>query len=208
MNKRLKKIIFLTLSIFVLSIGGIGYYIVSHWVEKNVVTSVEEYETYFGNQGIHRTKNNPVQKKTGESYLVADQIFPFQLPKSAETEKFYYEYYNPWDPCYLSYLVYTCDEKDYEAEISRLKLMRMPKNYFVYGASEFKYPVMAVNASDSGYIYALADEEHKRLIYVELTYTNYFTDIDYEAVIGKEHLPTGFDAKKENPTWKERLKAK
>ena len=38
-----------------------------------------------------------------------------------------------------------------------------------------------------------------KIIYVELTFCNYFTDIHYERVIPKEHLPIGFDAKSGNP---------
>ena len=35
------------------------------------------------------------------------------------------------------------------------------------------------------------------LIYVELTFCNGFTDIDYEKIIPEQYLPEGFDAKKE-----------
>ena len=79
------------------------------------------YESYFGEKGIHRTRDTEVWKKTGESYLLLSDIFPEQLPDSAKVEEFYYEYYNPWDPCYLSFLVYHCDENDYDAEKERFK---------------------------------------------------------------------------------------
>ena len=46
-----------------------------------------------------------------------------------------------------------------------------------------------------------------KIIYVELTFCNYFTDIDYEKVIPEEYLPIGFDAKVNNPAHSE-FKAK
>ena len=64
--------------------------IITHWVEKNIVTDIEDYETYFGAQGIHRTSNTSKLKKTSESYLVINNIFPEKLPESAEVEDFYY----------------------------------------------------------------------------------------------------------------------
>lgn len=61
------------------------------------------------------------------------------------------------------------------------------------------YPPLAVNAGRNGYIYAMADDVQNKIIYVELTFHNFFTDIDYERVIPKEYLPIGFDAKTDNP---------
>lgn len=198
MDKR-KKVMLRIVLIVILLVGIIVtpvVYIITHWVEKNIVTDIEDYEAYFGAQGIHRTKNTSKLKKTSESYLVIDNIFPQKLPESAEVEDFYYEYYNPWDPCYLSYLVYSCDENDYKAEAERLQQIPQPTDYLIYGATDFPYPLLAVNASDYGYIYALADEAQQKLIYVELTFCNRFTDIDYEKVIPQKYLPLGFDAQK------------
>ncbi len=62
---------------------------------------------------------------------------------------------------------------------------------------EVNKTVYAVYAdSYNGYNYALADEENSRLIYVEINFCNYFSDINYEKIIDKEHLPINFDAKK------------
>ena len=205
MDKRTKVVRRIVL-IVILLVGIIVtpvVYIITHWVEKNLVTDIEDYETYFGAKGIHRTRNTSKLKKTSESYLVIDNIFPEKLPESAEVEDFYYEYYNPWDPCYLSYLVYRCDENDYKAETERLKQIPRPTDYLIYGATDFPNPLLAVNASYYGYIYALADEAQQEIVYVELTFCNHFTDIDYEKVIPQKYLPLGFDAKEGNPTWEE-----
>lgn len=200
------KIILGAVIVVILAMGSIvtaAVYFITHWTEKNVVTDIGEYESYFGAQGIHRTKDTDVWKKTGESYLVPSAIFPEELPGTAEVEDFYYEYYNPWDPCYLSYLVYRCEAGDYDAETERLRGIRMPENHLIYGAAEFPYPLLAVNASDLGYLYAMGDEEQGRIIYVELTFFHYFTDIDYEKIIPEKYLPIGFDAKQDNPVYLE-----
>lgn len=47
---------------------------------------------------------------------------------------------------------------------------------------------------------ALADKDNNRLIYVEITFCDYFSDINYEEIIDKEYLPKGFDAKLGNST--------
>lgn len=205
--KKSTKIIIRVVLVVILVLGTMvtaAVYIFTHWVEKNVVTDIGAYESYFGAKGIHRNRDTEVQKKTGESYLVLSDIFPEQLPDSAEVEEFYYEYYNPWDPCYLSFLVYHCDEDDYEAETERLKEIPMPVDYLIYGATEFPYPLLAVYADDyNGYLYAMGDEAQRKIIYVELTFCNYFTDIDYEKVIPQKYLPLGFNVKKGNPTWEE-----
>lgn len=195
--KKIVKIILITVIAVFLLIGGVILFFVSNWTERTVVKEIAQYEAYFGPDGIHRTIHADIKKKTGESYLVINDIFPEKLPESANAEDFYYEYYNPWDPCYLGYLVYTCDEGDYEAETARLKAKKYPEHDLIYGATGFNYPVLAVSANDYGYIYALADEAGKRLIYVELTFCNGFTDIDYEKIIPEKYLPVGFNAGKE-----------
>lgn len=200
------KIILGAVIVVILTMGSIvtaAVYFITHWTERNIVTDIGEYESYFGAQGIHRTKNTDVWKKTGESYMVPSGIFPEELPETAKVEDFYYEYYNPWDPCYLSYLVYRCDEEDYEAEAGRLRKIPMPEQYLIYGATEFPYPLLAVDASDLGYLYAMGDEEQGRIIYVELTFYNDYTDIEYGNIIPKKYLPIGFDANRDNPTYLE-----
>ena len=52
----------------------------------------------------------------GSERQVLSDIFPEQLPDSEKTETFSYEYYNSWQPCYLSFLVCHCDKNDYDAE--------------------------------------------------------------------------------------------
>ncbi|MCY6483957.1 hypothetical protein OW763_06290 [Clostridium aestuarii] len=149
------------------------------WTISDKTTDISNYSKYFGNQGGH-----------------SNDIFPKSIPDSAEIEDFCYYYYNPFDPNFVSYLVYNCNDEDFIEETERLSKLNSSRDYLIYGATGFNYPVSAVYAdSYSGYIYALADKENNRLIYVEITLCNHFSDIDYEKIIDKEHLPINFDAK-------------
>ncbi|GAA0720011.1 hypothetical protein GCM10008905_08750 [Clostridium malenominatum] len=50
----------------------------------------------------------------------------------------------------------------------------------------------------------MTDKENNRLIYAEISFCDYFTDIDYEKIIDKKYLPINFDAKKGNSTQKKK----
>lgn len=196
MKKARFLVLIIAAAILALAAGG-GYYLAANWTEQTVVTDPAQYAEYFGPEGIHR--NPRASKDTAESYLILSDIFPQSLPETADTESFYYEYVNRWDPCYLGYLVYRCSPEDFARELARLEAIPSAEDCLIYGAEGFSYPAAAVEASNYGYIYALADQENLRFIYVELTFCNYFTDIDYESVIPAEHLPVGFAAGKGNP---------
>lgn len=151
--------------------------------ERDKTTNVAKYNKYFGENGKHK-----------------NDIFPNVIPSSAKVEDFCYYYFNPFDPNYVSYLVYSCNDEDFNKEIERLSKLSSSKDYLIYGATGFNYPVCAVYADKyKGYIYALTDKENNKLIYVEIDFCNYFSDIKYENIINKEHLPIGFNAKDGNP---------
>lgn len=171
--------------LLILWLGAAGtIYFLWNMGNHEVVSEIEQYEYVLGAHGKYK-----------QNYIGRNDIFPDTIPASAKVETFYYEYYNPWDACYLGHLVYTCGEADFEAERQRLKQLNSTKDYLVYGAEGFTYELCAVYADDYyGYIYALADTDNNRMIYVDLQFCNSFTDIDYEKIIAKEHLPIGFDA--------------
>jgi len=160
------------------------------FTEKEESTDISDYNLYFGSQGKHH-----------KSYLIENDIFPETIPSTANVEKFHYLYYNPFDPNYVCYLTYTCDDDEYKSEKDRLSKIQSSDNNLVYGATGFDYPVCAVYAdSYYGYVYALADDKNNRLIYVEISFCNYFSDIEYMKIIDGEHLPIGFDAMQGNAT--------
>lgn len=176
--KRIQIIVLIVMCILISS-GCVGFF-----GEKEKVTDVSTYSEYFGDDGKHY-----------------NDIFPNNIPESAKIEDFYYYYYNPFDPNYVAYLVYSCNEDDYTDEIERLSNLSSSKDYLIYGATGFNYPVYAVYADiNNGYIYALGDEDNSRLIYVEISFCNYFSDINYEDIIEKEYLPINFDARQGNET--------
>lgn len=154
------------------------------FTEKDKTMDISDYSEYLGNEGKHR-----------------NEIFPQSIPSSANIEDFCYYYYNPWDPNYVVYLIYSCNAEDYKKETERLENLNSSVDYLIYDATGFDYPVCSVLANrDSGYVYALADKENRRLIYVEITFCNYFSDINYEDIIDKEYLPKNFSAKPGNLT--------
>jgi len=87
-------------------------------------------------------------------------------------------------------------------ETGRLSKLNSDKDYLIYGSTGFNYQVSAVYANDSGYIYALADKENKKLIYVGISFTDNFTDINYKKIIDEKYLPINFDAEGGNSTQK------
>ena len=152
--------------------------------EKESTNDVADYEKYFGVNGI----------RAGQ-YLVNLDIFPYKLPKTAEVERFSYNYYNPFDPCYTNVLSYTCQSEDYQAEVDRLNSLGFPIQTDVYGIESFPYEVCAVDGSDYGVVYAMKDDSSNKLIYVEITFCNGFSDMKYENIVPQEYLPIGFNAK-------------
>lgn len=181
----MKKILLIfSLMLTMLICSGCGFF-----MEKDKTTNTSDYSKYFGSNGKH-----------------CNNIFPQSVPDSAKIEDFCYYYYNPFDPNYVSYLVYSCNDDDYTKETERLSNLtpsegHLTENDLIYGATGFNYPVCAVYAdSYKGYTYALVDKENNRLIYVEINFCNYFSDINYEDIIDKKYLPIDFDAKPGNST--------
>lgn len=150
---------------------------------RDMTTDINKYEKYLGSNGKYK-----------ENYGTYNDIFPDQIPPNAEVQDFRYIYYNPWDACYLGYLVYTCDSDTLEKECERLSKIASSEDKYVYGATDFPYELCAVYAHDYyGYIYAMVDREHSKLIYVELQFANGFTDIEYKKYIDEKYLPIGFE---------------
>ncbi|MDO0824132.1 hypothetical protein [Desulfosporosinus nitroreducens] len=175
-----KKILLIISIIITMSIcSGCGLL-----TQKDKTTDISDYSEYLGTEGKH-----------------PNDIFPQSIPISAVIEDFCYYYYNSWDPNHVVYLVYSCNEEDYAKETERLSKLNSSSDYLIYGGTGFNYPICAILAdSYNGYIYALADKDNNRLIYVEITFCDYFSDINYEEIIDKEYLLKGFDAKLGNST--------
>lgn len=152
---------------------------------EDITIDMKDYEEYLGKDGKYK-----------EVYGVYNDIFPDTIPDSAEVEEFCSYCYQSEDTYYLGYLVYTCGSKDYRAEYERLKSISSTEEKYLCGAKEFPYELCAVYAdSKYGYIYALADEEEQKFIYVQLQFADGYTEIDYDLFIAPKYLPVGFEAK-------------
>lgn len=184
-----KKVVLVFFVVAVLLIAGGAAWL---WMKKTLtIRDVTAYGKYFGRDGEHRRNS-----------LIVNDIFPEKLPESAVVEKFCYQRTDLIDLCDTAVLVYTCDAEDYDDEIARLAQMETTEEcaYGVYGITGFPYEVCAVVADDYyGIVYAMTEEAEHRIIYVENTHCNYFSDHDYEEVIGAEYLPFGYDATRNNP---------
>lgn len=178
----MKKTLLISISLIVVLIT-FGIVLSMFWKDEYKTTNISNYNEYLGQDGKH-----------------SNDIFPHNIPDSAEIEDFCYYYYNPFDPNYVSYLVYSCNDEDYSKEMERLSKLNSSENYLIYGATGFNYPVCAVYADNQGYIYALTDKTNNKIIYVEIKFCNYFSDINYDEIINKDYLPINFNGKPGNPT--------
>lgn len=158
--------------------------------EETIYTSISDYEKLYGWDGRYK-----------EKYIGYNDIYPDTIPDSAEVETFIHAHASIWDDSYLGYLVYTCDEKDYDLEYQRLSEIESSEDALVYSATGFPFELCAVYADEYyGYIYALADEENNRFIYVDIQFCNFFADIVYDKFIPAQYLPYNFNAKEGNQT--------
>ena len=165
--------------------------LVKSFIQKDVYTSIEDYEKCIGSKSQYT-----------DSIYANNMIWPENIADSVTVEQFYFKYYNPWDPNYLGYMETAYpDEKTYQSEIERLKSLESSDYSSFYGMSGFNKELCAILASDSGVVYALTEKKKKEIVYVLIEFCNYYTDIkDYKSIIGEENLPTGIDISKDNPT--------
>ena len=189
MKKKIIKICIFVLAVTAIA-GGVRYLGRVTGIAWTV-RKTDVYEQYFGANGEHRVNG-----------LLKNEIFPESIPESAKIEKFVYRHEDLMDPSDAAILVYTCNEEDDKVEMSRLAELGTKEEdaYDVYGITGFPYEVVAVKAdSVYGVIYAMTEPDVRRIIYVENTYCNYFSDINYERYIGQRYLPKGYNAKPGNP---------
>lgn len=161
-------------------------------------TDVNHYNQYIGEHA-----NKDYRDKWG----MDESIFPEKITKTIHVRDYKMVYYNPWDAQYLSYLVAEYSQKDYQAEVDRLKKCPHEAYAGYYGAKGFgeAYQLLAMNADPyHGFVYALTDGK-SQIIYVELIFCNYFMDLEYEKYIDAAYLPLEFDASENNPYRKKML---
>ena len=123
--------------------------------------------------------------------------FPETIPESATNADFYFSFKDTFDdPTCEVFLQCTYDEKDYSAEVQRLKNTK--KQYgsversLLRGEGErFEYPAyIAIDADSHAYEYALLTGERQ----VTYIYTAYMGKADLKKIESK-YLPSDYDSK-------------
>ena len=184
--------------IIILLIAAVACILSFFWMlfsrEGVELTNIEDYPEMLGEDGVYRHNS-----------LGPNEIWPHEIPENAKVEKFYYEYYNPWDPNHLGYLrLIYAEYSEYKAEIDRLKQIKSSDYIGVYGIESFSKDLCTITADDYGMIYALTDEDRMEIDYVLIRFCNFFTDIkDYKTVIDSDDLPSGLDISENNARRKE-----
>lgn len=163
----------------------------------HVTTNLKNYNDVIGLKAKERYSNK---------WGMSEEIFPKTI-ENLNVKEFKMVCEDFLDEQYLAYLTVEYEEEDYNKEIKRLKEYGIDKYIGYYSVTGFNdYQLIAMEADDySGFIYALTDGKN-RIIYVEIIFCNYCMDIDYENEIPKEYLPTGFNAKEDNPYRKKLLR--
>lgn len=162
--------------------------LVSTSAQAAINDDIALYQEYIGSNARREYRN-----KCG----MDESIFPEQITEGMNVADYKMVYYNSWDPQWLSYLVVDYDDVLWEKERNRLSLYPSTEYMGYYGITGFNgYDLLAVCADEDyeGLVYALCDQSGQRIIYVEIIFSNYFMDLDYEEYILDEYLPNGFDA--------------
>ena len=164
---------------------------------EEVITDRNMYESVIGDKADNKYK---------DKWGMSEEIFPKSIEK-LKVKDFKMVYLDAWDNQYLSYLVVDYSKDEYEKEVERLNNYGIEEYSGYYGVTGFtNYKLLAMEAdSYQGFVYALTDGAN-RIIYVEIIFCNYFTDIKYTKHIPLEYLPDGFDATKNNSYRKKFIK--
>lgn len=198
--KRAKNIILILLLILAAVTGvvlrfaiGIALSVASMTsAQIEINTDIALYQEYIGPNARKEYRN---KRDMDES------IFPEQITEDMNVVDYKMVYYNPWDPQWLSYLIVDYDNAAWETERNRLSTYLSTEYmgyYDITGFSEYDLLAVCTGENYEGLVYALADQNSQRIIYVEIIFYNYFMDIDYNEYIAKEYLPNGFDATNTN----------
>lgn len=198
--KRAKNIILILLLILAAVVGivmwfavGLGFsIIVNTSAEITVNDDIAFYNEFIGTDA---------RKEYRDKRNMDEGIFPEQITGDMHVADYKMVYYNPWDPQWLSYLVVDYGDSAWENELNRLENYDSTEYIGYYDTTGFsQYDLLAIYTGDGyeGLVYALADRNSQRIVYVELIFCNYFIDIDYKEYIADEYLPDGFDATNHN----------
>ncbi len=194
-----KKVAFAIIVIFALTV--VVYLAIVVYLKISAKASEKTY-TDISQYAEQRSGDDAIDNFSARGM---DEIWPEEITAGMDVQNYFMMSYNPWDVNYLGYLVIDYEETDYMTEVLRLSEYTSTDYIGNYGATSFKdYEVLAMNADDEGFVYAITDGT-LRIIYVEMIFPGYGMDIAYEKYIPEEYLPEGLDATTGNPTQQEKV---
>lgn len=127
-------------------------------------------------------------------------IFPKKLTADMNVQQFKKVHYDPWDPNDLALLVVEYDDRAFQNEVKRLENYESSTYLGVYGITGFRdWKLLAIDASDSNGVEYAITRSKGEIVYFQLRFCNYFTDLDYKQYVPAQYLPDGFDASEGNP---------
>lgn len=186
----------------VLAVIGLAFFVAGCSHKEEVYSDVSQYPMFRDGENIL-----DYFRAYGKNYLEQAQmedvnIWPETISNNVTVQDYTLVYAEPWDANYLGYLKIEYEKEEYLGEAERLGNYPSTEYKGVYGAEGFTHhELLAINASDSGFVYALTDGQ-ETIIYIGMIFPGYGMDIDYKKYIPEEYLPEGLDATKDNPTRK------
>lgn len=127
-------------------------------------------------------------------------IFPKKLTADMNVQQFKKVHYDPWDPNDLALLVVEYDDRAFQNEVKRLENYGSSTYLGAYGITGFRdWKLLAIDASDSNGVEYAITRNKGEVVYFQLRFCNYFSDIDYKQYVPAQYLPDGFDASEGNP---------
>lgn len=174
--------------IFAVYVAVVVYLKVSAKNSLELHTNISEYKEY-------RASTTLLSQPNAGSY-----IWPEEITYDMTVDDYLEVYFCPFDPNYYGYLSVTYNDEAYENELDRLSKCSLDDYTIYYGATHFEtYDVLAMDASDSGFIYALSTGE-SNITFVEILFPGYAADLDFTEYIPREYLPENLDVFQGNTT--------
>ncbi len=202
MRKKKVKRIRLIAGLKVLAIIGLASFAVGCSYKEEVYSDVSQYPMFGDGENMLERFQAYGNNYLEQAQLGYVNIWPETISENATVQDYTLVYAEPFDANYLGYLKIAYEKEEYLAEIERLEHYPSTEYTGVYGAKGFAYyELLAIDASDSGFVYALTDGQ-ETIIYIGMIFPGYGMDIDYKKYIPEEYLPEGLDATKDNPTRK------
>lgn len=188
----MKRIVFRVL-LFVMFLGIILVSITltgtNSLISEIVDTDIKNYNNYIGANALDMYRNK---------YNIDESIFPNSIIDTMDILD-YKMVYNEVDKEYVSILRVKYSLEDYIKEITRLNGYNS-KEYYYYGVTGFNsdYILLAIEADNVyGFVYAISNGNNE-IVYIEIIFSNYYMNIDYEKYIDKEYLPVNIDLSIDN----------